>query len=106
MVAHRRHRESRKGLAGHRRRNKTYRLKGYDKKDKAKWLKYNTVNRDTLKEQLFEQCEICNENTDGQGSLTCSIAHGLEDISLCPVYQEWKHYGHHPLIRIEDYDNW
>lgn len=100
------YKQTKKGKQVHILANKKYRTKGSDIKDKVKWLKYNTVNRDTLQEQLFEQCTDCNENLDGQGSHTCSVANGVEDIKLCLVHQDWKQHGEHPLVDLsQQYDD-
>lgn len=96
-VSHLNNRSTTKGLTSHRKRNEKYRTGGHDLKDKAKWLKYNTVNVDTLRDHIFTECEHCVENI-GNGSQDCAVANGAEDIKLCPVYQEFKHTGSHPLV--------
>jgi len=92
------------GKNSHDKANKRYREAGKSKKDITLWVKYNRVNTDTLKEQLFEECINCNENLDGNGSQTCSCSNGTESIRLCPVWQEWKHSGKHPLTQCNEYD--
>ena len=97
-ASHIRNRSTEKGLESKRVRQRRYNAKGNADKDRARWLKYNTITRDTLREMIHEPCSNCNENLDGQGSQTCSIANGSEDIKLCPVWQAFDQWGEHPLI--------
>ena len=95
--SHRKYRESKKGLEKHIKHMNKYRGKGLHKKDHAKWKMKNRVTKDTLRQTLFPECEDCNENMDGGGSSSCSVANGAEDIKLCLVHLEWVRSGIHPL---------
>ena len=64
-------------------------------REKVKALKY--VNQSTLKEGLhFPECDTCAEFL-GTTTHDCSVVLGAESITVCEVYQNWKHSGVHPL---------
>jgi hypothetical protein len=96
--SHYRNRFTEKGLKNKALRQKRYRDKGKEAPVLARWKKYNRITRDTLREIVHGQCGNCNENLDGQGSQTCAIANGAEDIKLCPVWQDFKQWDEHPLV--------
>ena len=104
MNSHYKYRSSTKGKLAHVEVQKKYRDVGKHDKNRRKWLKYNTVTRDTLTEMpINDLCTNCNENTSGFGNADCSVAYGSEDLKLCPVYQEFKNYDVHPIVRFEEH---
>jgi len=92
------YRASAQGEAMHRRYRNSVKGRYEQSLRNAKYLTLNKITLATLCDMPYHRlCQNCIENLDGTGNLNCAVSQGAESIDLCPVYQDFKDGGAHPL---------